>query len=86
MSDASIPPLQRHLLINGNNINPYFVIVLRAEDEGSRIKGRRMSLSDINGNGLKWRPFNGSWINGESRILFPILHTTQILRIHFVLR
>lgn len=46
------------------------IIILNfvAEDEGSRIKGRRMTLSDINGNGLKWRPFNGSWINGNLHI------------------
>lgn len=38
-----------------------------AEDEGQRVKGRRMTLSDINGNGLKWRPFNGTWINGKRK-------------------
>lgn len=36
-----------------------------AEDEGSRIKGRRITLSDINSNFLEWKPFNGSWINGK---------------------
>lgn len=36
------------------------------EDEGSRIKGRRITLSDINSNSLKWSPFNGTWINGKS--------------------
>lgn len=39
---------------------------LFTEDEGSRIKGRRITLSDINSNSLKWSPFNGTWINGES--------------------
>lgn len=38
---------------------------LRTEDEGSRVKGRRITLSDINGNSLKWKPFNGTWINGK---------------------
>lgn len=38
---------------------------LFAEDEGSRIKGRRITLSDINGNALEWRPFNGTWISGK---------------------
>lgn len=36
-----------------------------AEDEGQRIKGRRFVLSDINSNALKWKPFNGTWVNGE---------------------
>lgn len=34
------------------------------EDEGARVKGRRLTLSDVNGNGLRWKPFNGTWING----------------------
>lgn len=42
---------------------------LFTEDEGSRVKGRRITLSDINGNSLKWKPFNGSWINGMQQIL-----------------
>lgn len=37
----------------------------RTEDEGSRVKGRRISLSDINGNSLNWKPFNGTWISGK---------------------
>lgn len=37
----------------------------RAEDEGSRVKGRRITLSDINGNSLNWKPFNGTWISGK---------------------
>lgn len=43
----------------------FFVIFHGAEDEGLRIRGRRITLSDIIGNGLKWRGFNGSWINGK---------------------
>lgn len=38
-----------------------------AEDEGSRVKGRRITLSDINGNSLKWKPFNGTWISGKGK-------------------
>lgn len=37
------------------------------EDEGSRVKGRRITLSDINGNSLNWKPFNGTWISGKSQ-------------------
>lgn len=29
------------------------------------MKGRRLTLSDVNGNGLRWRPFNGTWISGN---------------------
>lgn len=36
-----------------------------SEDEGSRVKGRRITLSDINGNSLNWKPFNGTWISGK---------------------
>ncbi len=43
---------------------------LIAEDEGARVRGRRLTLSDVNGNGLRWRPFNGTWINGKSNFLF----------------
>lgn len=42
---------------------------LFTEDEGSRIKGRRITLSDINSNSLKWSPFNGTWINGKTHRL-----------------
>lgn len=40
-------------------------VILFTEDEGSRIKGRRLALSDVIGNSLQWKPFNGSWINGK---------------------
>ncbi|KAG4079916.1 hypothetical protein HA402_006228 [Bradysia odoriphaga] len=42
----------------------FSIFLLSPEDEGARVKGRRLTLSDINGNGLRWKPFNGSWING----------------------
>jgi hypothetical protein len=35
------------------------------EIEDTRIYGRRLLLSDIYNDSLKWKPFNGSWINGE---------------------
>lgn len=38
---------------------------LFAEDEALRLKGRRMTLSDVIGKSLKWQPFNGTWLNGE---------------------
>ncbi|XP_037029793.1 inactive dipeptidyl peptidase 10-like isoform X2 [Bradysia coprophila] len=41
----------------------FSIFLLSPEDEGARVKGRRLTLSDINGNGLRWKPFNGSWIN-----------------------
>ncbi|KAJ6648221.1 Inactive dipeptidyl peptidase 10 [Pseudolycoriella hygida] len=36
---------------------------LITEDEGARVRGRRLTLSDIHGNILRWRPFNGTWIS-----------------------
>lgn len=39
--------------------------IFHTEDEGSRVKGPRISLSDVIGNSLEWKPFNGSWINGK---------------------
>lgn len=44
----------------------FFQCGLFVEDEGNRVKGRRITLSDITGNTLQWKPFNGSWINGEA--------------------
>lgn len=38
------------------------------EDEGARIKGRRLTLSDINGVALKWKTFNGTWLSGKFTI------------------
>lgn len=37
-----------------------------------------MTLSDINGNGLKWRPFNGSWINGKLQKCFDFFRLQPI--------
>lgn len=48
-------------------------LFFRTEDEGSRVKGRRITLSDINGNSLKWKPFNGTWVNGKEKI-YSIVH------------
>lgn len=36
-----------------------------SEIEDTRIYGRRLLLSDIYNDSLKWKPFNGSWINGK---------------------
>lgn len=47
------------------------------EDEGSRVKGRRITIPDITGIGLKWKPFNGTWING----MLPQLHILTIFYI-----
>ncbi|XP_055300949.1 inactive dipeptidyl peptidase 10 isoform X4 [Sitodiplosis mosellana] len=46
----------------------FSIVLLSPEDEGSRIKGRRITLADINGNTLKWKPFNGSWINDHELV------------------
>lgn len=37
--------------------------------EDARIYGRRILLSDIYNDSLKWKRFNGSWINGEISFL-----------------
>lgn len=55
-------------LLFGSIPNDLFLFFHSIEDEGSRIKGRRITLSDIIGNGLKWKSFNGSWINGILKI------------------
>ncbi|XP_037906971.1 inactive dipeptidyl peptidase 10 isoform X2 [Hermetia illucens] len=41
----------------------FSIFLLSPEDEGARIKGRRMTLSDITGKSLRWKPFNGTWSN-----------------------
>ncbi|XP_031634021.1 dipeptidyl aminopeptidase-like protein 6 isoform X2 [Contarinia nasturtii] len=41
----------------------FSIVLLSPEDEGSRVKGRRLTLGDINENTLKWKAFNGSWIS-----------------------
>lgn len=51
---------------NSNIFNKCISLYSFAEDEGSRIKGRRLTIPDVIGNGLKWKPFNGSWINGNN--------------------
>ena len=43
----------------------YNECILPPEDEGLRIRGRRLLLSDILGKSLQWKSFNGTWINGE---------------------
>lgn len=47
----------------------FSIFLLSPEDEGARFKGRRVTLSDVNGNGLKWKQFNGTWINGKRTVL-----------------
>lgn len=44
----------------------FSIFLLSPEDEGLRIRGRRMLPSDILGRSLQWKPFNGTWSNGES--------------------
>ncbi|XP_037032267.1 inactive dipeptidyl peptidase 10-like isoform X3 [Bradysia coprophila] len=47
----------------------FSIFLLSPEDEGARVRGRRLTLSDVNGNGLRWRPFNGTWIN-DGELIF----------------
>lgn len=42
---------------------------LNAEDEGLRIRGRRLQLSDILGKSLQWKSFNGTWISGKFALI-----------------
>lgn len=48
-------------------------------DEGQRIKGHRLVLSNISSNELKWNPFNGTWISGKifSYIFFSKIKTVE---------
>ncbi|KAH8373231.1 hypothetical protein KR009_008032 [Drosophila setifemur] len=46
----------------------FSIFLLSPEDEGLRIRGRRMLPSDILGKSLQWKPFNGTWSNGRELI------------------
>ncbi|XP_052857329.1 inactive dipeptidyl peptidase 10 isoform X2 [Drosophila gunungcola] len=46
----------------------FSIFLLSPEDEGLRIRGRRMLPSDILGRSLQWKPFNGTWSNGRELI------------------
>ncbi|XP_037937726.1 dipeptidyl aminopeptidase-like protein 6 [Teleopsis dalmanni] len=39
----------------------FSIFLLSPEDEGLRIRGRRLILSDIISKSLQWKPFNGTW-------------------------
>lgn len=43
----------------------FSIFLLSPTDEGSRIKGERLTLADVIGDKLKPRPVNASWISGE---------------------
>lgn len=43
----------------------FSIFLLSPTDEGSRIKGQRLTLADVIGDALKPRPVNASWISGE---------------------
>lgn len=57
--------MNTELKISTITLDYYFPIIFE-EDEGSRIKGRRITLGDVIGNGLKWTSFNGTWLNGNA--------------------
>ncbi|XP_023035131.1 inactive dipeptidyl peptidase 10 isoform X2 [Drosophila willistoni] len=46
----------------------FSIFLLSPEDEGLRIRGRRMLPSDILGKSLQWRPFNGTWSNDNELV------------------
>ncbi|KAH8298396.1 hypothetical protein KR018_008979 [Drosophila ironensis] len=46
----------------------FSIFLLSPEDEGLRIRGRRMLPSDILGRSLQWKPFNGTWSNGRELV------------------
>ncbi|XP_017869836.1 PREDICTED: inactive dipeptidyl peptidase 10 [Drosophila arizonae] len=46
----------------------FSIFLLSPEDEGLRIRGRRMLPSDILSKSLQWKPFNGTWSNDHELI------------------
>ncbi|XP_017030377.1 inactive dipeptidyl peptidase 10 [Drosophila kikkawai] len=46
----------------------FSIFLLSPEDEGLRIRGRRILPSDILGRSLQWKPFNGTWSNGRELV------------------
>ncbi|KAL7050442.1 hypothetical protein ACKWTF_004084 [Chironomus riparius] len=46
----------------------FSIFLLSPEIEDTRIYGRRLLLSDIYNDSLKWKSFNGSWINDKEFI------------------
>ncbi|KAL7743376.1 hypothetical protein ACLKA6_008353 [Drosophila palustris] len=46
----------------------FSIFLLSPEDEGLRIRGRRMLPSDILGKSLQWKPFNGTWSNDRELV------------------
>ena len=43
----------------------FSIFLLTPPDLGSRIKGQRLTLSDVTGDSLRPRPVNATWISGE---------------------
>ncbi|XP_062141261.1 inactive dipeptidyl peptidase 10 isoform X1 [Drosophila sulfurigaster albostrigata] len=46
----------------------FSIFLLSPEDEGLRIRGRRMLPSDILSKSLQWKPFNGTWSNDHELV------------------
>lgn len=46
----------------------FSIFLLSPDIEGPRVKGRRLTLPDIVGDRLQWRPFNGTWLDGEELV------------------
>ncbi|XP_055685004.1 inactive dipeptidyl peptidase 10 isoform X2 [Lutzomyia longipalpis] len=57
----------------------FSIFLLSPEDEGNRIKGHQISISDILSGRLKWRPFNGSWISDTELVYRDISGGLSIL-------
>lgn len=46
------------------------------EDEALRLRGVRLTLSDILSKRLQWKPFNGTWHSG----MYTFYHTSMLCR------
>ncbi|XP_059618218.1 inactive dipeptidyl peptidase 10 isoform X3 [Phlebotomus argentipes] len=57
----------------------FSIFLLSPEDEGNRIKGHQISISDILSGRLKWRPFNGSWISDTELVYRDVAGGLSIL-------
>ncbi|XP_046802103.1 venom dipeptidyl peptidase 4 isoform X1 [Lucilia cuprina] len=47
----------------------FSIFLLSPEDEGLRIRGSRLTLSDILGKRFQWKPFNGTW-HSDTELVF----------------
>ncbi|XP_055713714.1 inactive dipeptidyl peptidase 10 isoform X2 [Phlebotomus papatasi] len=57
----------------------FSIFLLSPEDEGNRIKGHMISISDVLSGRLKWQPFNGSWISDTELVYRDVTGGLSIL-------